>query len=275
MDKLLNFIDRELGRRTKDNSGYSYSDVLNALFGSVLAGSTAIEDVNKLREELYSPISGRSVPSADTVLRTLNQLSVKNVEVRSGGGKSFQFNRNMALNRLLTKSLLHLGLVNKVEAYDFDYDNIITEHNKLDSLPTYKECKGYASGVAYLNGLPFYIEGRAGNAPVVFDQLTTLQIALGLLQENGIKVKRFRMDAGSYTREVIDYLSEEESGLFYIRAHRKQYTTSLVNESKGGWRRVKLNNGDVVEVRSIENSDFISGKSFREVLLRRRYKQMR
>lgn len=272
---LLSFVDRELGKRTRDNSGFRYSDVLNALFGSVLAGSSAIEDVNKLREELYNPDSGRAVPSADTVLRTLSQLSVKNEEVRSERGHRFQFNRNTALNRLLTKSLVHLGLVNKVEGYDFDYDNIITEHNKFDALPTYKDCKGYAPGVAYLDGLPFYIEGRSGNAPVVFDQLTTLKNALGLLHKEGLKVKRFRMDAGSYTRDVIGYLSEEESGRFYIRSHNKQYTTDLVNESTRGWRGVRLNNGDVVEVRSIENSDFISGKAFREVILRRRRKEMR
>lgn len=65
---LMNLIDRELGKRTKDNSGYRYSDVFNALYGSVLAGSTAIEDVNKLRDELYNPESGTSVPSADTIL---------------------------------------------------------------------------------------------------------------------------------------------------------------------------------------------------------------
>lgn len=167
-------------------------------------------------KRLYNPESGTAIPSADTVLRTLSQLSVKNMEVESGSGKGVQFNRNMALNRLLTKSLLHLGLVNKAEGYDFDYDNIIIEDNKFDSLPTYKDCKGYAPVVAYLDGLPFYIEGRSGNAPVVFDQLTTLKNALSLLHKEGIRVKRFRMDAGSYLRDVIGYLSEE-GGLFYIR----------------------------------------------------------
>lgn len=74
----------------------------------------------------------------------------------------------MSLNRLLTKGILHLGLVNKAESYVFDYDNIITAHNKFDSLPTYKDCK-LRPGVTYLNGFPFYVEGRAGNAPVVLD----------------------------------------------------------------------------------------------------------
>ena len=84
---------------------------------------------------------------------------------------------------------------------DFDYDNQIIRTRKRDSAQTYKkDVMGHAPGIAFANGHPISIEGRGG-APVIFDQARTLRLTYEVLLREGVKVKRSRKDAGSYSRE--------------------------------------------------------------------------
>lgn len=89
--------------------------------------------------------------------------------------------------------------------------------------------------------------------------------------KEGVKVKCSRMDAESYSREVISVV-EEYSNLFYIRAINTPYHRSLVKESTSGWTLLKLksSNGDIrnIEARSVEADEFIKGKTYRIVLYR-------
>lgn len=149
------------------------------------------------------------------------------------------------------------------KACDFDYDNQIIQTKKRDSAWTYKDVKGYAPGIAFANGHPISIEGRGGNAPVVFDQAQTLRLAYEALLKEGVTVKRSRMDACSYSREVISVV-EEYSDLFYIRAINTPYHRSLVEESTSGWTRLKLksSNGDIrnIEARSVKQKSLSRGR---------------
>ena len=84
-------------------------------------------------------------------------------------------------------------------------------------------------------------------------------------------MKRSRMDAGSYSREVISVV-EEYSDLFYIRAIDTPYHRSLVEESTSGWKQLRLRGSTggmrEVEARSVIADEFIRGKSYRIVLYR-------
>lgn len=268
--KLLELCGRELGVRSTRGGGYTYPEVFNMLFLSILAGATCIEDVNLLAPELAQHPFMKT-PKADTVLRTFNRLAVENEVVTSRRCMRYKFNRNHQLNSLLVKGTVALGLLDKRRKCDFDYDNQIIATEKQDALWTYKEVKGYAPGVAFANGHPIHVEGRDGNAGVVFDQAKTLTYAYEALLKEGIKVRRSRMDAGSYSKEVVSVV-EEYSDLFYIRSKQTPYYTSLVNESTRGWRRIKLrtSKGDLreIEVRSVEADEFIKGKTYRVVLYR-------
>lgn len=269
--KILELCDEELGVRCKSGGGYSYSEVINVLFLSILSGGSCIEDVNLLDSEL-SQCPDLKVPSADSVLRTLKKLSVDDELVQAkGSGINYTFNRNSKLNELLVKGTIKAGLLKRGEACDFDYDNQIIRTRKRDSKWTYKEVKGYAPGIAFANGHPINIEGRGGNAPVIFDQATTLRLAYESLLKEGVKVRRSRMDAGSYSKEVISVV-EEYSELFYIRAIDTSYHRSLVEESTSGWKlfKQKSSNGDIrnIEARSLEADEFIKGKKYRIVLYR-------
>ena len=46
--KILELCDKELGVRCSSGGGYSYSEVINALFLRILCGGTSIEDINHL-----------------------------------------------------------------------------------------------------------------------------------------------------------------------------------------------------------------------------------
>ena len=116
-------------------------------------------------------------------------------------------------------------------SYDFDYDNQIIATEKYDTKRTYKQCNGYSPGVAIIENKIVYIENRDGNANVKFEQGSTLLMAYDLLNENGIKINRSRMDAGSYSKEIIKVLASN-SKLFYIRANKSVAILRQITEIK-------------------------------------------
>lgn len=131
--KILELCDKELGVWSSSGGGYSYSEVINALFLSILSGGTCIEDINLLVPEL-SQCPQQKAPSADTVLRTLKKLSVDDELVKAkGSGIDYTFNRNAKLNELLVKGTIEAGLLERGQACDFDYDNQIIQTRKRDS----------------------------------------------------------------------------------------------------------------------------------------------
>ena len=99
------------------------------------------------------------------------------------------------MNDLNIKSLLLTKQLKKGEMYDFYYDNQIIEHEKYDAKRTYKHTTGYFPVVATINDKIVYIENRDGNANVKISQDETLERAYELIEENGIKINRSRMDA--------------------------------------------------------------------------------
>ncbi len=96
---LSKLIDNELGTRGR-LVGYSYSDNIKNLACVFLSGGSYIEDINThLSEHLFS-IPGNNVPSADTVLRALNELKTSNTKYVSDSGIAYNFNINNKLNHL-------------------------------------------------------------------------------------------------------------------------------------------------------------------------------
>jgi hypothetical protein len=131
------------------------------------------------------------------------------------------------MNDLNVKSLLLTGQLREGEFYDFDYDNQIIEHEKYDAKRTYKHTTGYFPGVAAIGNKIVYIEIRDGNANVKAARAETLCRAYRLLKDNGIKINRSRMDAGSYGEDIVMVVAEY-SRLFYIRANRSAARTERI-----------------------------------------------
>lgn len=235
--KISQLITKTLGNRS-GNAVYSYSDlVLNRCYTSFCGGDCA-EDIGYVRDT-FSHLKGLKVPSADTILNMEKELSTKAEELISAGGSKNKININERLNDLLVKTALHLDVLSaKGKDYCLDFDHQFIACEKYDTTYSYKKERGYFPGVASIENVPVYIEGRNGNSSVKFNQLDTHKRVFGLLEDNNIKPARCRMDCGSYIKEVCDWLHEHPVK-FYIRA--EQSDELLFNASMSeGWEDIAI-----------------------------------
>lgn len=257
-------IDNQLGIRCKPYD-FSYSDIIKNLMNVFFCGGDCAEDIQThLRNTLLS-IPDNNVPSADTILRGIKELSTENTTYESDNNKKYEFNINRNLNDLNIKSLLLTKQLTKGEYYDFDYDNQIIPTEKYDTKKTYKKINGYFPGVATIGNKIVYIENRDGNSNVKFEQASTLTRAYELLAENDIKIFRSRMDAGSYSKKIIDIVSEH-SKLFYIRANKSSDMYRQICNINS-WKEVEINH-KIYEVASITFDQFFSERNYRLVVMR-------
>ncbi len=154
---ISQLIDTELGDRVS-LFGFQYSDIIKNLTNVFLSGGDCVEDIGNHLGEHLKVIPGNNVPSPDTVLRGIKELSTKNTIYTSDRNISYNFNISEKLNRLNIKSLILTGQLVSEKYYDYDYDNQITENNKYDAKRTYKKNKGYFPGVATIENKIVYIE---------------------------------------------------------------------------------------------------------------------
>jgi hypothetical protein len=177
-------------------TGYQYGELFRTWFEVFFCGGEFAEDERgAFAQSTLENIPGNSVASPDTLLRAIKELATENATIISTSGKEYRFNFNKKMNDLNIMSLLLTKQIKKGEIYDFDYDNQIIEHEKYDAKRTYKHTTGYFPGVATINDKIVYIENRDGNANVKISQDETLERAYELIEENGIKINRSRMDA--------------------------------------------------------------------------------
>jgi hypothetical protein len=261
---MSQLIDNVLGERVK-TVGYSYSDIIKNLFNVFYSGGNCAEDIQSHLGNHLKSIPENDVPSADTILRGIKELSTPNSIFTSKQDISYNFNINSNLNSLNIKSLILNKQLQKEVSYDFDYDNQIIATEKYDAKLTYKHTKGYCPGVATIGNKIVYIENRDGNANVKFEQAATLSRAYKLLADNSIKINRSRMDAGSYAKEIIDVVAEN-SKFFYIRANKSAEVFRQITEIKE-WETIEINYKKY-EVAPIAFTQFFADRNYRLVIMR-------
>ncbi len=261
---MSQLIDNELGSRVK-YYGFSYSDIIKNFYNVFLSGGDCAEDIQTHLGSHLKSIPGNKVPSADTILRGIKELASQNSIFISKSGIFYDFNINTKLNTLNIKSLLLTGQLQENTFCDFDYDNQILATEKYDAKNTYKHTKGYFPGVASIGNKIVYIENRDGNANVKLEQAATLSRAYNLLKENTIGINRSRMDAGSYSKDIIQVVASN-SKLFYIRANKSVELSRQINEIKN-WETVEINY-KIYEVASIVFTQFFEQENYRLVIMR-------
>lgn len=261
---ISQLIDNELGRRVK-TIGFDYSEIIRNLSNVFLSGGGVIEDISTHLGEHLKMIPGNNVPSPDTVLRAIKELSTENTSFKSNSGIDYDFNINSRLNSLNIKVLLQTGQLTANNSYDFDYDNQVVANNKYDAKRTYKKNKGYLPGIATIGDKIVYVENRDGNANVKFEQAGTLTRAYELLKAEGITVNRSRMDAGSYAKDIIDVVAQN-SKQFYIRANKSANLFEQITEIST-WESVEINYQNY-EVASIPFKQFFEDRNYRLVIMR-------
>ena len=110
-----------------------------------------------------------------------------------------------------------------------------------------------------------YIENRAGNANVKLGQANTIERIGKLVKDNKLSLYRSRMDAGSYSQEIIDAVSKI-SELFYIRANKCLSLTERINKIDV-WQTVEINFKEY-QVASLEFTQFFAERHYRLVVMR-------
>ena len=261
---LSKLIDTELGMRVQ-TTGYQYSEIIRNLSNVFISGGDCIEDVSTHLKDHLTTIPNNQVPSPDTILRGIKELSADNTPLISTSGNIYDFNINTKLNSLNIKSLILTNQLESGKSYDFDYDNQVLPNKKYDAKKTYKKNKGYVPGVGTIDDKIVYLENRDGNANVKFEQASTLKRAYELLLTEQIKVNRSRMDAGSYSKEIIDVV-DKYSKLFYIRANKSANIFEQIRKINN-WQTVEINYKNY-EVASIPFIQFYQKRNYRLVVMR-------
>lgn len=216
---LAGLIDRDLGPRGQ-SAEFSYSDIVANLMSVLFTGGDCAEDLGEhLREPLHRT-RGLSVCSPDTLLRGVKQLACDSKELtHPTSGVKHTFNINEPLNELMVGALRTTGQLSASGCYDLDYDNQVIATEKWDAARTYKKCHGYQPGIATIDGMPVYIEGRNGNSQATFAQAETLERMFERLNGHDVSIARYRADAASYQQDVVE-LVQDHTNQFYIRAKR-------------------------------------------------------
>lgn len=262
---IFQLIDNELGKRPAQ-AEYSYSDIFRSYWLLNFTGGDCAEDITEHLRPYLKDIKGIAVPGADTLLRVQKQLATGKETFTTDKGVAHEFNVNEGMNRLMVKQLTHCNqLLPTNTEYTFDYDNQFLPADKYDAKRSYKHADGYFPGIASINNLPVYIENRNGNSNVKYKQDQTLQRAYNLLGEFNIKIKRSRMDCGSFSKEIVNVV-EAHSQYFYIRAQRCDDLFEKINQIKE-WTVVEIGFKQY-EVASIQYTPFGKDTAYRYVVSR-------
>lgn len=207
LDKL---VDKLLGNR-RFNAKYSYSDIFKTLLATYATNGSCIEDSRRISGQISEKSQDYRLCSPDILLNSFKELCTGSSASHSESGIEYRFNHNPALTSLAVKGLIQCGQVDTKTAHVFDYDNQFIPTEKYDAKFSYKKAFGYFPGIAQIDGYPFFVENRDGNANVKYLSFTdvaesrhskqacstldfcniqaeTLEKAYLALEENGVKV---------------------------------------------------------------------------------------
>ena len=165
---LSSVIDSHLGLRST-LIGYQYSEIIRAIFSVFCCGGDCMEDLNLYLKDVLTERPHTRVPSADTVLRGIEELATG--QLTEGG------------------------------AYDVDFGHQFLEADKYDCKRTYKGFDGYSPGVFTIGGLMIaYLENRDGNCNVRFKQAETHRRFFEMMSSFGIHARNMFMRVPDYVR---------------------------------------------------------------------------
>jgi hypothetical protein len=236
-------------------SAYCWKDIIYSILSIYLCGGDCIEDLQVHLKAHLQRNPFVHLPSSDTVLKRLKELSEDNNHCFTKRGTvEHTYNRNSILEGLNVALLKKLGAFSKDEI-TIDYDNTILFTEKSDSKMTYKRNPGYQPGVCTLNEEQvLYIENRNGNSDAKSFQIDTLRRIFTLLKSKGIKkADHFRADAASYQFDVINLLEEEVKN-YYVgcrNSYIEKYFPQISN-----WESITDTANEAIEVGELTITPF-------------------
>ena len=260
-------------------SKYCWRDIIYPLFSVYFCGGTCIEDLEIHLKPHLSPNPFCEIPSPDTILRRLKDLSEPIKTCRTKRGiVDHQYSENSLLSNLNIQLLKRLGAFS-MPTLTLDYDNTIVFNEKSDSVLTYKKDRGYQPGVCTINTHQvLYVENRNGNSDAKSFQHETLGRMFDLLAANGVrKTDNFRADSASYQYNVIRLLANKVH-CFYISA-KKSYVEKYFSQITN-WKKTTDRKDNTIWIGEIYYTPFIpqakeqgcNAQSYRLVVKRKKNK---
>ena len=209
---------------------------------------------------------GTTIPSPDTLLRGIKELTEENTVYTAASGADYSFNTSEKLNGLLLDRLQQSGQL-KAGKYDLDFDHEFIPTEKYDAKYSHKKERGYFSGIATIGEMLVAIENRNANTNVRFHQKETSANIFERLARRGVFIDRCRMDCGSFSEETIRMVHGYCSK-FYIRDSRCQTLYERMSEIEN-WNAVEIN-FKKYKVASIPFVPFPQEEGYRLVIQRKR-----
>lgn len=259
-NRIGNLIESNLPE-LGNQSQYSWKDIIYSLMSIYMCGGDCIEDLKDHLKPHFVKNPFVKMPSPDTVLRRIGELSRPSNTVRTERGSvDHLYNTNKTLDQLNLKVLKSLGVFDSKEV-TLDYDNTIIPSEKSDCSMTYKRFKGYQPGVCTINeDHVLYLENRGGNSDAKSFQDQTLERIFSLLETaSPKKPDHFRADAASYQYKVVKLLEQKVKN-FYIGC-RNSYIEHYFTDVKS-WGTINDSAGGKIEIGEIEIKPFI--KNFKQ-----------
>ena len=245
-------IIRSCVKRRPFWSTYTNEDIFIGLAMNVFCGKSRISQIENIRSKI-SIIPGLKIGSHDAIGRALKNLATKNTIVESFSHKTqllikAMVNYNEPLNRMLIKSTKRLGLLKSGKSYTLDMDATFVSTRCRDAKRHKKNKKlGFSPMVCLIENIPVHVSLRNGNSGAALNLKNDTEICLRLLEENNIKVGRYRSDAAGYKKELLTFL-DEKNIKYVVRMPLNKYYKTLVNKIKEceNWKRTIIETTDMI-----------------------------
>ena len=254
------YINRLFPGREKQ-SRYQDSEILLGLCYSIYCGSSFLEDVNRLRTTFTDPrhYHGIRIPSSDTIKYRIQQLSEETRMVVNKGKKGqieHHFNLSEHANKILVQISKKTNPHWSITSQTVDYDNTLIHTTKGDSQKIYKGNYGYQPGIMFIGSIPVYVEGRGGHTPSNYLIDQTVERGVEVLKQEGVKVKRLRIDTAAFQKSMFEYLEKNPELIYYIRGRKGRDIWELEGKKRRG-RTIQLKKNKTAQY--IELEKFVPG----------------
>lgn len=260
-------LDQSIGSRSIF-AKYSYSNIVLSLFGLSASQGTFLADIKTLKNKFSNQLFN-TIPSADTVEYVCQELKTVTKKIITKDGIEHQINYNARLHEAMVQLSVKTGMLNGNEENVLDYDNVVLENEKQDSMYSYKKTRAYHPGIAFIGRIPVYLENHNGNTPAKYQQAESLSCCLSMLDKYKVGVARFRADSAAYQKDIFE-LMEKRCVNFYIRMMDFDDIRRECGQIKH-WKQIELNY-QTLEVCSIYYPCCKSNKLYRIVVTRHKRK---
>lgn len=180
---------------------YKFSDVFTSLIASTLCGGVRIDNITGLKKELEL-IPGLNIPSHDTMGRLMKEMASKVIKIdmdSNSESNTNYYDDNERLNKLLIQISKLMGCFDDEDGYILDVDCTFISTKCAGAMtPKKVEKYGFFPMVCLIGDCPIFVSNRNGNSSDDLRVTETVEMCIGLLEKEGIKIKTVRTDGLGY-----------------------------------------------------------------------------